>query len=158
MKKILLSSLLLLGCASLQADESLLLVKPEQVKEQNVGAILKIIEDSGLKIVGLKMTKLSEEKASSFYSSLKDKPFFKDLVSYMTSGPIVAVALEGNNIVERARTLIGSTNPIDASEGTLRKLFGKNIQENAVHGSDSKENAQRELDFFFSKEELFPSA
>lgn len=155
MKKLLLLSCAFLGLSSLKADESLMMIKPEQVKENHIGSILKKVEDAGFEIVGLKMTKLTEERASKFYESLKDKPFFKDLIAYITSGPIVAIVIQGDNVVENARDLIGSTNPQDAKEGTIRKMFGKNIQSNAVHGSDSNDNAKREIDFFFSKNEIF---
>jgi len=131
------------------------MIKPDAVGENNIGAISKMIEEAGFRIVSMKMTKLSEERAGQFYAVHKERPFFKDLVAYMSGGNIVAMILEKDNAVEDFRKLIGATNPADAEEGTIRKLFAKSIEANAVHGSDSDENAQIEGNFFFADIEKF---
>jgi nucleoside-diphosphate kinase len=155
MKKLALVSLSLLSFFSLRAEETFMMIKPDQVKEKHVGSILSKIEDAGFKISALKMTKLSNEKAADFYGALKDKPFYKDLVDYMTKGPIVAIVLSKDNAVDEGRKIIGATDPKKALDGSIRQLFGKNIQENAIHGSDSIENAKREIAFFFTKDEIY---
>ena len=114
-----------------------------------------MIIKSGFKIKAMKFTKMSIDQASIFYSIHKERPFFNDLINYMTSGPIVAAILEKDNAVDDFRKLIGSTNPEEAAEGTIRRLFAKSISENAVHGSDSDENAKIECDFHFSDQEIF---
>ena len=114
-----------------------------------------MIEEAGFKINATKLTKLSSERAGQFYEVHKERPFYNDLVSYMSSGPIMAMVLQKNNAVDDFRTLIGATNPADAAEGTIRKLFATSIEANAVHGSDSDENAQIEASFFFSRTERF---
>ena len=131
------------------------MIKPDAVAENNIGAITKMIEEGGFRIVSMKMTKLSEERAGQFYAVHKERPFFKDLVSYMSGGNIVAMILEKENAVEDFRKLIGATNPADAEEGTIRKIFATSIEANAVHGSDSDENAQIEGSFFFADIEKF---
>jgi nucleoside-diphosphate kinase len=131
------------------------MIKPDAVGENNVGAITKMIEEGGFRIVSMKMTKLSEERAGQFYAVHKERPFYKDLVTYMSGGNIVAMILEKDNAVEDFRKLIGATNPTDAAEGTIRKLFASSIEANAVHGSDSDENAQIEGSFFFADVEKF---
>jgi nucleoside-diphosphate kinase len=131
------------------------MIKPDAVGENNIGAITKMIEEGGFRIVSMKMTKLSEERAGQFYAVHKERPFYKDLVAYMSSGNIVAMILEKNNAVEDFRKLIGATNPADAEEGTIRKIFAQSIEANAVHGSDSDENAQIEGSFFFADIEKF---
>lgn len=142
--------------ADIPTDQmSLVLVKPEAVLENHVGGILAKFEGVGLKVVALKMTKMSRNEAQEFYSALKDRPFYADLVDYMTSGPIVAAVLEGSNVIEVERKIIGATNPAQAAPGTIRKEFGTDITQNAVHGSDSVENAKREIAFFFVADEIF---
>ena len=131
------------------------MLKPDSVKNGNTGAILDKIVKSGFKIKAMKFTKMTDEKASKFYAIHSERPFFKDLVSYMTSGPIVAAILEKDNAVNDFRELIGSTNPEEAKEGTIRNMFAKSISENAIHGSDSDENAKIECEFHFSPEEIF---
>ncbi|RUA34126.1 MAG: nucleoside-diphosphate kinase [Bacteroidetes bacterium] len=131
------------------------MIKPDAVGENNIGAITKMIEEGGFRIVSMKMTKLSEERAGQFYAVHKERPFYKDLVAYMSSGNIVAMILEKDNAVEDFRKLIGATNPADAAEGTIRKIFASSIEANAVHGSDSDENAQIEGSFFFADIEKF---
>ena len=131
------------------------MVKPEAVEAGNTGAILKMIEESGFRIVALKRVQLSSERAGVFYQVHKERPFYGELVDYMSSAPIVAAVLEKENAVADFRELIGATDPIEASDGTIRKLFAESKSKNAVHGSDSDENAQIESDFHFSAEELF---
>lgn len=131
------------------------MIKPDAVGANNIGAISKMIEEGGFRIVSMKMTKLSEERAGQFYAVHKERPFYNDLVNYMSSGNIVAMILEKDNAVEDFRKLIGATNPADAEEGTIRKMFAKSIEANAVHGSDSDENAQIEGSFFFADIEKF---
>ena len=131
------------------------MLKPDSIRNGNVGAILDKIVKSGFKIKAMKFTKMTDEKASSFYSIHSERPFFKDLVGYMTSGPIVAAILEKDNAVNDFRELIGSTNPEEAKEGTIRNMFAKSISENAIHGSDTDENAKIECEFHFSTDEIF---
>ena len=131
------------------------MLKPDSIRNGNIGAILDKIVKSGFKIKAMKFTKMTDEKASKFYAIHSERPFFKDLVGYMTSGPIVAAILEKDNAVNDFRELIGSTNPEEAKEGTIRNMFAKSISENAIHGSDSDENAKIECEFHFSPEEIF---
>jgi len=131
------------------------MLKPDSVSKGNIGKIIdKIIQD-GFEIVAMKYTRLSIEDASEFYSIHSERPFFGDLISYMTSGPIVAAVLKKENAVEDFRKLIGSTNPIEAEKGTIRNLFADSISENAIHGSDSDENAIIESNFHFEKHQIF---
>lgn len=131
------------------------MIKPDAFGAGNTGAIIKIIEEAGFKIVAMKKTRLSPAKAGKFYEVHKERPFYKDLCEYMSSGPIVPMILEGDNAVEAFRTLIGATDPTQAAPGTIRNLFAKSIEANAIHGSDSDENAKIEGDFFFSELERF---
>lgn len=131
------------------------MLKPDAVSNGYIGGILKMINDAGFRIVAMKYTKLSAETAGAFYEVHKERPFYGELVSYMSSGPIVAVILEKENAIADFRTLIGATDPTKADAGTIRKIYAKSIAANAVHGSDSDENAQIEGDFFFSKLERF---
>jgi nucleoside-diphosphate kinase len=131
------------------------MIKPDAYKDGNSGAITKMIEEAGFRIVAMKLTKLSGETAGKFYAVHKERPFYNDLCKYMSSGPIVAMILEKSNAVADFRKLIGATNPAQAEEGTIRKIFAKSIEANAVHGSDSDENAKIEGDFFFSGIEQF---
>ena len=135
-------------------DRTFSIIKPDATKRNITGAINKIIEENDLVIIAQKRIKLSTEKAEGFYSIHKDKPFFRDLIDYMTSGPVVVQVLEGLNAVERYRKIMGSTNPANAEEGTIRKLHALNIQENSVHGSDSSENAEIEIKYFFDEIEI----
>ena len=134
---------------------TLTMIKPEAVEAGNSGAILKIIESAGFRIVAMKKTKLSTDLASTFYEVHKEKPFFKELIDYMSSGPIIATILEKDNAVTEFRKLIGATNPRDAEEGTIRAIFAESLSKNAIHGSDSDENAQLESDFHFRFEERY---
>ena len=131
------------------------MVKPEAVEAGNTGAILNKIENAGFRIVAMKKVLLSKERAGEFYAVHSKRPFYGDLVDYMSSGPIIAAILEKDNAVLDFRTLIGATDPSDAAEGTIRAVFAESKAKNAVHGSDSDENALIEADFHFSKEERF---
>lgn len=131
------------------------MLKPDSLEKGNTGAILEKINASGFKIIAMKQTQMSKRDAETFYAIHSERPFFADLVEYMTRGPIVAAILEKENAVEDFRTLIGATNPEDAAEGTIRRLFATSISENAVHGSDSDENAGIEGAFHFSGREIF---
>ena len=131
------------------------MLKPDSVEKGNIGSILEKITASGFRIVAMKLTQLTTADAEEFYAIHNERPFFEDLVTYMTRGPIIAAILEKDNAVEDFRTLIGATNPEDAAEGTIRKLFATSIEENAVHGSDSDENAAIESAFHFSGREEF---
>lgn len=130
------------------------MIKPDAVEKNYIGGILKMINDAGFKIVAMKYTQLSKEKAGAFYEVHKERPFYGELVDYMSSGPIVAAILEKDNAVEDFRTLIGATNPAEAAEGTIRKIYAESIAANAVHGSDSDDNAKIEGNFHFSAEEI----
>ncbi len=131
------------------------MLKPDAVRKGYIGAILEQITASGFRIVAMKLTQLTTDDAKAFYAVHSERPFYGELVDYMTSGPIVAAILEKENAVEDFRTLIGATNPEDAAEGTIRKKFATSISENAVHGSDSDENAAIEGVFHFSGREQF---
>jgi nucleoside-diphosphate kinase len=131
------------------------MIKPDAVENGHIGGILDKITSAGFKIVAMKYTQLSKRDAEAFYAIHKERPFFGDLVQFMTRGPIVAAILEKDNAVEDFRALIGATNPAEAAEGTIRKLYAKDIGENAVHGSDSDENAAIEGAFHFSGREVY---
>jgi nucleoside-diphosphate kinase len=131
------------------------MIKPDAVANGHIGAIINDITTAGFKIIALKYTHLTAETAGKFYEVHKDRPFYKDLVSFMSSGPIVAAILEKENAIEDFRKLIGATNPAEAAEGTIRQKYAKSIEANAVHGSDSDENAAIEGDFFFTADERF---
>ena len=131
------------------------MIKPDGVENGHIGPILEKISKAGFKIIALKLTHLTKNDAESFYSIHNERPFYKDLVSFITRGPVVAMVLEKENAVDDFRTLIGSTNPLDAADGTIRKLFAKSVGENAIHGSDSNENAIIESSFHFSNREIF---
>jgi nucleoside-diphosphate kinase len=134
-------------------NKTLAIIKPDAVENGHTGEIISMIIKAGFKIKAMKMTRLTESSAKGFYEIHKERPFFGELVKYMTSGPCVPMALERENAVEEYRKLIGATDPAKADEGTVRKLFAKNIQANAVHGSDSDENAALEIAHFFSRNE-----
>lgn len=131
------------------------MIKPDAVESGNIGNIIQKITDAGFKIIAMKYTRLSEQQAKDFYAVHAERPFYGELVEYMTSGPIVAAILEKDNAVLDFRTLIGATDPAEAAEGTIRKLYAESKAKNAVHGSDSDENAQIEGDFHFSASERF---
>ena len=130
------------------------IIKPDATKRNITGSINKIIEDNNLVIIAQKRIKLSKEKAEGFYSIHKDKPFFNELIEYMTSGPVIVQVLQGDNAVENYRRIMGATNPENAENGTIRKEYALNIQENSVHGSDSDANAQLEINYFFEDTEI----
>lgn len=131
------------------------MIKPDAVAAGNAGAITKMIEEAGFRIVAIKKTQLNAELAGLFYEIHKERPFYGDLCKYMSSGPIIPMILEKDNAVEDFRKLIGATDPSKAAPGTIRALFAKSIDANAIHGSDSDENAQIEGNFFFSRFERF---
>jgi len=135
-------------------NRTLAILKPDCIRKELAGKVLSQIQVAGFKIIGLKMIRLSEDSAKGFYEIHKERPFFNDLIIYMTSGPCIPIVLEKENAVEEFRKLIGATDPAKAEEGTIRKLYASNIQENIVHGSDSNENAQKEISHFFSRKEL----
>ncbi len=134
----------------MQTNRTFTMIKPDAVANGHIGAIIDQITKAGFKIVAMKYTSLSPEMAGKFYDIHRERPFFKDLVSFMSSGPIVAAILEKDNAIEDFRKLIGATDPQKAEPGTIRNLFAKSIDANAIHGSDSDENAQIEGNFFFS--------
>ncbi len=135
-------------------ERTLSIVKPNAVEDNNIGNIVARFEKEGLRIAAAKLTRLSKEKAEGFYIEHKERPFFGSLVSFMTSGPVLLMALEGENAITRNREIMGATNPAEADEGTLRKLYAKSLEANAVHGSDSKASAEREIAYFFDKNEV----
>ena len=130
------------------------MIKPDAVENGYIGGILKMINEAGFRIVAMKYTKLSAEAAGKFYEVHKERPFFRDLVTFMISGPVVVQVLEGDNAVAKYRDVMGATNPANAAEGTIRKQFAESIEANSVHGSDSAENAEREIKFFFTDAEI----
>ena len=134
---------------------TLSIIKPDAVKRNLTGKINTMIENKSIKIVGQKMIKLSLEDAQIFYSVHKDRAFYQDLCNYMISGPIVVQVLSGKDVIVKYRELMGATNPANAEDNTIRKSYGVSVEENSVHGSDSEENAKIEIDFFFSKREIF---
>ncbi|MFZ8932398.1 MAG: nucleoside-diphosphate kinase [Bacteriovoracaceae bacterium] len=130
------------------------IIKPNAVEDNNVGNILARFEAEGLRVAAAKFVQLSKEKAEGFYIEHKERPFFGSLVSFMTSGPVLLYVLEGEDAVDKNRKIMGATNPAEADEGTIRKLYAKSIEANAVHGSDSSASAQREISYFFDNNEL----
>lgn len=137
------------------SNRTFTMIKPDAMADGHAGAILDQIIKAGFKIVALKQTRLSKEKAGEFYAVHKERPFFGELIEFMSSGPIIAAILEKENAVADFRALIGATNPANAEEGTIRKRFARSVGENAIHGSDSDENAAIEGNFFFSAFERF---
>ncbi|MGA1029415.1 MAG: nucleoside-diphosphate kinase [Flavobacteriaceae bacterium] len=137
------------------SNRTFTMIKPDAVEKGYVGAILEKITSAGFTIKAMKMTQMTQREAQEFYAVHKERPFFNELVAFMTRGPIVAAALEKENAVENFRTLIGATNPAEAAPGTLRKLYATSMGENAVHGSDSDENAALEIAFHFATKEQF---
>ena len=130
------------------------IIKPDATRRNLTGAVTQKLEDAGLRIVASKRIRLSQEQAEGFYAVHKERPFFGELVEFMTSGPVVVQVLEGEDAVKRNRDIMGATNPTDAAEGTIRKAFAESIEANSVHGSDSDENAKIEIEFFFKPEEI----
>lgn len=136
-------------------NKTFTMIKPDAIENGHIGAILEKISASGFRIVAMKLTQMTKADAKTFYGVHKERPFFPELVEYMTRGPIVAAILEKDNAVEDFRTLIGATNPDDAAEGTIRKMYATSLGENAIHGSDSDDNAAIEGAFHFSGREMF---
>ncbi len=139
----------------MNSNRTFTMLKPDSIEQGYMLPILNMIKEAGFKIIALKYKKMTKEEAEKFYSIHSDKPFFKDLIQFMTRGPIVAAALEKNNAVDDFRKLIGSTDPSEAETGTIRKIYAKSKGENAVHGSDSDDNAAIEISFHFSDKEIF---
>lgn len=139
-------------------ERTLSIIKPDAVAKNVIGEISSRFEKAGLKIVAAKMIHLSREQAEGFYAEHSERPFFADLVGFMTSGPVVVQVLEGDSAIAANRELMGATNPKEADAGTIRADFAESIDANAVHGSDSPESAKREIDYFFQDSEIFPRA
>jgi nucleoside-diphosphate kinase len=135
-------------------ERTFAIIKPDAVADGNTGKILAIIEENGFRILGLKKVRLSQAQAEGFYGVHKEKGFFRSLVAFMTEGPVVVLALERDNAISKWREVMGATNPANAAEGTIRKLFASSIERNSVHGSDAPETAAVEIPFFFSTAEL----
>ena len=136
-------------------EQTLSIIKPDATSRNITGQVNSIIEKSGLKIIGQKRIKLTKDTAGKFYEVHKERPFFQDLVSFMASGPVIVQVLQGENAVALYRKVMGATNPQEAEVGTIRKEFALSIEANSVHGSDSIENAKKEISFFFSETEIF---
>ena len=130
------------------------IIKPDATRRNITGAVTKMLEEAGLRVVASKRIMMTEEQAKGFYEVHKDRPFYGELVTFMTSGPVVVQVLEGEDAVKRNRDVMGATNPADAAEGTIRKAYAENIEANSVHGSDSEENAATEIAFFFNDDEI----
>ena len=135
-------------------ERTLSIIKPDAVQRNLQGAILKMIQEAGLKIIAMKMIRLTKENAQAFYAEHKEKPFFDSMTTNMSSGPVVVSVLEGENAISRYRQLMGATNPANAEEGTIRKKYALDIERNSVHGSDTPETAAREIAFFFNQMEI----
>jgi nucleoside-diphosphate kinase len=129
-------------------------IKPDATRRNLTGAITKMLEESGLRVIASRRIRMTRDQAEGFYAVHRERPFFNDLCTFMTSGPVVVQVLEGDNAVARNREVMGATNPADAADGTIRKTYAESIEANSVHGSDSPENAQIEIDFFFTPEEI----
>jgi nucleoside-diphosphate kinase len=140
----------------MSVERTLSIIKPDAVAKNAIGAIIARFEAAGLRVVAARMLHLSREQAEGFYAVHRERPFFPELVEFMTSGPVVVQVLEGDNAVEKNRQVMGATNPADAEPGTIRADFADEITENAVHGSDSPENAATEIAFFFAPQDICP--
>ncbi len=135
-------------------EKTFSIIKPNSTLDNNIGNIIAVFEKNGLRVAAAKLTKLSKEKAEGFYIEHKERPFFGELTSFMMSGPVLLMVLEGENAVAKNREIMGATNPANAAEGTIRKLFAKSVGENSVHGSDSAAAAEREIAYFFERNEI----
>ncbi len=135
-------------------EQTFSIIKPNAMKKNAIGSIIAKFEENGLKIAGAKLTQLSQAQAEEFYAEHKERPFFGELVTFMTSAPVMLMCLSGENAIMRNREIMGATNPAEAADGTIRKLYGDSMGENAVHGSDSPESAKRELGLFFTDSEI----
>lgn len=144
--------------AALCAEQTLSIIKPDAVKNHHIGNILSRFEKAGLNIDALKMTKLTKEQAAKFYAEHRERSFYPELIEFMSSGPIVAIVLEGDDAIAKYRKLMGATDPKKADQGTIRAEFGESTGKNAVHGSDSPQAAQREIGFFFQPDEIYPTS
>ena len=136
------------------ATRTFSIIKPDATRRNLTGAVTKMLEEAGLRVIASRRIRMTRKQAEGFYAVHKERPFFNDLVTFMTSGPVVVQVLEGENAVARNREVMGATNPAQADEGTIRKTFAESIEANSVHGSDSPENAKTEIDFFFKPEEI----
>jgi nucleoside-diphosphate kinase len=136
------------------AERTFSIIKPDATRRNLTGAVTKMLEEGGLRVVASKRIRMTRDQAKGFYGVHRERPFFNDLVAFMTSGPVVVQVLEGENAVLRNREIMGATNPANADEGTIRKTLAESIEANSVHGSDSDENAKIEIDFFFKPEEI----
>jgi len=136
------------------SNRTLAILKPDCVEKNLIGKVITHIQEAGFKVIGMKMVRLTKDSAGGFYEIHKERPFYNDLLTYMTSGPCVPIALEKENAVEDFRKLIGATDPSKAQDGTIRKMYADNIERNIVHGSDSDENAAKEISHFFTRKEL----
>lgn len=145
---------LLVSSSMLQAEQTLSIIKPDAVANQHIGEIIARFEENKLKIAALKMIKLDKKQASDFYAVHKERPFFGELIETMTAGPVVVMVLDGDNAVVKNREIMGATDPKKAAPNTIRKDFAESITKNAVHGSDSLENAKTEIDFFFKPQDI----
>lgn len=154
LKRLIFSTLAILSFVTINAEQTLSIIKPDAVKNQHIGDIISRFEKNGLKIAALKMVKLDKKQAGDFYAVHKDRPFYTDLVNFMSSGPVVIMVLDGENAVSKNRALMGATDPKKADANTIRKDFAESMTNNAVHGSDSLENAKIEIDFFFKPAEI----
>jgi len=139
---------------NMSVERTLSIIKPDAVAKNVIGEIFRRFEAAGLRIIATKMKRLSKDEAAGFYAVHKNRPFYKDLVAYMTSGPVVVSVLEGENAIAKNRELMGATNPSEASEGTIRRDFADSIEANAVHGSDGPETARIEISYFFNADEI----
>jgi nucleoside-diphosphate kinase len=135
-------------------EKTFSIIKPNSTLDNNIGNIIAHFEKNGLRLAAARFTKLSKEKAEGFYIEHKERPFFGELVNFMTSGPVLLMVLEGENAVMKNRELMGATNPANAAEGTIRKMYARSVGENSVHGSDSAASAEREIAYFFEKNEI----
>ena len=135
-------------------QRTLSIIKPDAVKKNVIGKIVSILEENNIKIIAMKMVTLTKKQTEGFYYVHKEKPFFNSLIDFMTSGPVVLMILEGENVIEKYRKLMGATNPENADEGTIRKLYATDIEQNAVHGSDAVETAEFETKYFFNALEV----
>jgi nucleoside-diphosphate kinase len=136
------------------ATRTFSIIKPDATRRNLTGAITKMLEEAGLRVIASRRIRMSRDQAEGFYAVHRERPFFNDLCTFMTSGPVVVQVLEGEDAVKRNRDVMGATNPKDAAEGTIRKTYAESIEANSVHGSDSDENAKIEIDFFFKPEEI----
>ncbi|MBA3238529.1 MAG: nucleoside-diphosphate kinase [Parachlamydiaceae bacterium] len=152
----LFASLFLLSSLHAAQEQTLAIIKPDAVAADHIGQIIARLEKNGLHVIALKMAHITKPQAEEFYAIHKERPFYKDLVTFMSSAPVVLIALEGENSVAKNREVIGATNPKEAAQGTIRADFARSLSENAIHGSDSVDNAKNEVAFFFSANELFP--